>query len=83
MRYSQIERTSVCPAWSPVPCLSLVDCIAEKLLANADRWADSSIESRDLIDLCVIRFNNTFPDAAKIKAENAYPVIEPLKRAIK
>ncbi len=26
------------PGWSPVDCLSLEDCHAEKLLANSDRW---------------------------------------------
>ncbi len=34
-----------------VPCLSHVDCFAEKLLANADRWGDDAVLSRDIIDL--------------------------------
>lgn len=34
-----------------VPCLSHADCFAEKLLANADRWRDDSVLSRDVIDL--------------------------------
>ncbi len=25
------------PDWSPIPCLGIIDCWAEKLLANADR----------------------------------------------
>lgn len=70
------------PDWSPVPCLSLIDCFAEKLLANADRWIDSSVESRDLIDLAVLRLNASIPSQAIEKAEAAYPVIEPLKEAI-
>lgn len=34
-----------------VPCLNRVDCFAEKLLANADRWRDDAVLSRDIIDL--------------------------------
>jgi hypothetical protein len=34
-----------------VPCLSHSDCFAEKLLANADRWNDDAVLSRDIIDL--------------------------------
>ena len=70
------------PQWSSVPCLNLVDCFAEKLLANADRWIDGSVESRDLIDLAVLRLNASIPPQAIEKAESAYPVIEPLKEAI-
>jgi hypothetical protein len=38
------------PNWSPVECLSISDCFTSKLLANADRSADPSVHSRDLID---------------------------------
>jgi hypothetical protein len=34
-----------------VPCLDHADCFAEKLLANADRWRDNAVLSRDIIDL--------------------------------
>lgn len=34
-----------------VPCLDHADCFAEKLLANADRWRDDAVLSRDIIDL--------------------------------
>lgn len=40
-----------------VPTLSNTSLIAEKLLANADRWADSSMFSRDLLDLAIMRKN--------------------------
>ena len=70
------------PSWSPVPCLNQIDSFAEKLLANSDRWNDSSVESRDLIDLAMQRLNSPIPQAAIEKAESAYPVIEPLKKAI-
>ncbi len=70
------------PSWSPVPCLNEIDSFAEKLLANSDRWNDSSVESRDLIDLSVQRLKSPIPREAIEKAETAYPVIEPLKKAI-
>ncbi|BAY08754.1 nucleotidyl transferase AbiEii/AbiGii toxin family protein [Calothrix sp. NIES-2098] len=70
------------PSWSPVPCLNEIDSFAEKLLANSDRWNDSSVESRDLIDLAVQRLKSLIPQEAIEKAESAYPVIEPLKKAI-
>lgn len=70
------------PDWSPVPCLSLNDCFTSKLLANADRFEDRSIESRDLIDLAALRLRSPIPPEAIAKAENAYEVIRPLKAAI-
>lgn len=70
------------PDWSPVPCLNETDIFAEKLLANSDRWADTSVESRDLIDLSMLRLAAPIPQQAIDKAENAYPVVDPLKRAI-
>ena len=35
----------------PVPSLDAVSCFAGKFLANADRWADRSVLSRDIIDI--------------------------------
>lgn len=71
------------PDWADgAPCLSLQDCFAEKLLANADRWADHAIESRDLIDLSVLRFHHPIPGEAIQKAELAYPVMSQLERAL-
>lgn len=74
---------SIHPEWSPVPCLSLVDQVAGKLLANGDRWADKSVDSRDLIDLAILKGKTSFPEAALTKAESAYPTIEPLRRSIR
>ncbi len=68
--------------WTDVPCLSGIDRTAEKLLANADRWNDSGVLSRDLIDLAVIREAEIFSAKAIEKAEAAYPVIAPLKSAL-
>lgn len=35
----------------PVPSLDAASCFAEKFLANADRWADQSVLSRDIVDI--------------------------------
>ncbi len=61
------------PSWSPVDCLSVQDCYAEKLLANSDRWADRQVLSRDLIDLAALREQlGPIPEAAWRKTEAAY-----------
>ena len=70
------------PEWSPVACLSLSDCFTSKLLANSDRFTDESVESRDLIDLAVLRLQSEIPLKALTKAEKAYEVMRQLKRAI-
>lgn len=70
------------PNWSPVPCLNRIDSIAEKLLANADRWPSDRVNSRDLIDLAIQRLADPMPQEAIDKAEAAYQVMEPLNRAI-
>ena len=70
------------PSWSPVPCLNQVDSIAEKLLANADRWPSDRVNSRDLIDLAIQRLASDLPQKAIDKAEAAYQVMEPLGRSI-
>ena len=68
--------------WAAIPCLNLNDCFTSKLLANADRYLDNLVQSRDLIDLAVLRLISFIPDEAIAKAENAYEVIRPLKRSI-
>jgi hypothetical protein len=70
------------PSWSPVECLSVSDCFTSKLLANADRYADPSVHSRDLIDLAFLRNERSIPDLAIEKAEAAYRVMIPLKAAL-
>ena len=70
------------PEWSPVPCLSINDCFTAKLLANSDRYMDDSVEARDLIDLAILRLQSPVPQSAIDKAENAYEVIRPLKKAV-
>lgn len=68
--------------WNNLPCLDFEDQCTEKLLANSDRWMDTSIESRDLIDLAILRQESPFSQQSMQKAEQAQPIIEPLKRAI-
>jgi hypothetical protein len=61
------------PDWSPVDCLSIPDCYAEKLLANSDRWADRQILSRDLMDLAALRAKcGPVPESAWKKVGSAY-----------
>jgi Nucleotidyl transferase AbiEii toxin, Type IV TA system len=69
-------------SWCPVPCLNRIDQVAEKLLANSDRALDASVQSRDLIDLAILRLDSPLPKEAIDKAQGAYPVIEPLLNAI-
>lgn len=71
------------PSWSSVACLNEIDSIAEKLLANTERWPDSSKSSRDLIDLTVQRLAALIPDEAITKAESVYPAIKHLIKAIR
>lgn len=68
--------------WLNIPCLSFVDRCCEKLLANADRWNDTAVESRDLIDLAMLRLASHIPQLAFDKAEAAYDVKKPLFRAL-
>lgn len=67
-----LER-GVRPAWSPVDCLAILDCYAEKVLANSDRWADRQFLSRDLVDLAALRSQlGPIPEEAWRKVEHAY-----------
>jgi len=55
-----------------IQTLAQIDLAAEKLLANADRWADESVYSRDLIDLAMMPADRRLLQAACVKAEVAY-----------
>jgi len=65
------DEHSVCG----VRVLSHVDLVAEKLLANSDRWADDEVDSRDLIDLAMMLADGRIPQAALQKAGRAYGTI--------
>jgi hypothetical protein len=67
-----------------VPWAAIVDCYAEKLLANSDRWADDAFLSRDLIDLAALRLHvGSIPELAWEKARKAYglTVVHDLEKA--
>lgn len=55
-----------------VAALTPLDMVTSKLLANADRWADDSVFSRDLIDLAMIHPGAKLLLPAKAKAMQAY-----------
>lgn len=74
------ERDQVCG----IRTLSELDLAAEKLLANADRWADDAVFSRDLIDLAMQGAKRPLLESACAKAEAAYgrAVRQSLARAV-
>jgi hypothetical protein len=55
-----------------VRILTRTDQVASKLLANDDRWADTSTFSRDLIDLAMMKPNTAALEAGASKAAGAY-----------
>jgi Nucleotidyl transferase AbiEii toxin, Type IV TA system len=55
-----------------VQTLAPIDLAAEKFLANADRWGDDAVFSRDLIDLAMQGGGRGLLQAACAKAEAAY-----------
>lgn len=55
-----------------ISTLSGVDVVASKLLANADRWADDGVLSRDIIDLAMLQPTPKVWKPALRKAEDAY-----------
>ena len=59
-----------------VPRLSTHDLATSKLLANADRYADDSVQSRDLIDLAMLNLPRKHLNRAIERAQRAYPSVE-------
>ena len=55
-----------------IPTLTVLDMASSKLLANADRWLDDGVFSRDLIDLAMMRPVRALLREALTKAEGAY-----------
>ena len=55
-----------------VACVTPLDMVASKLLANSDRWADDSVFSRDLIDLAMMQAKGKLLREARAKAALAY-----------
>ena len=67
-----------------VRILTRTDQVASKLLANDDRWADTSTFSRDLIDLAMMKPDTAALQAGARKAVDAYgkTVGESLSKAV-
>ncbi len=67
-----------------VRTLTRTDQVASKLLANDDRWADTSTFSRDLIDLAMMKPDTVALKAGARKAVDAYgrTVGESLSKAV-
>lgn len=67
-----------------VATLSMIDLAASKLLANADRWRDDSVFSRDVIDLAMLDLPPRHLKPALDKAAGAYgpTVVEDLGAAL-
>ena len=55
-----------------IATLTPLDMATSKLLANADRWADDSVFSRDLIDLAMLQPGVRVLGQAREKAKQAY-----------
>lgn len=55
-----------------VATLTELDMATTKLLANADRWPDDAVNSRDVIDLAMMHLDTTTLNAAKAKSSAAY-----------
>jgi len=67
-----------------ITTLCAVDLVAEKLLANSDRWLDAGVFSRDVIDLAMMGGGKSLLRSGLQKAEGAYgaSIKRDLKKAI-
>lgn len=67
-----------------IATLTRVDLTASKLLANADRWNDDSVFSRDVLDLAMMKVSQKEFQAALAKARPAYgdSVLNSLSKSI-
>lgn len=67
-----------------ISTLSPLDMATSKLLANADRWSDDGVFSRDVIDLAMMSASLPLLRKARLKAQGAYgeAIARDLERAI-
>jgi hypothetical protein len=67
-----------------VSTLTPLDMASSKLLANADRWSDDGVFSRDVIDLAMLSPSLPLLRKALLKAQGAYgeAIARDLERAI-
>lgn len=66
------ERPGPADRIAGVDALTPLDMAASKLLANCDRWADDSTNSRDIIDLAMMNLSKPLLAEAIAKAETDY-----------
>ncbi len=73
VREARVDLSGEMDAQLGVAVLKRADLYCEKLLANADRYADTAVLSRDMIDLSMMISRwGPIPEAAWEKAEAAY-----------
>jgi hypothetical protein len=79
-----LETPSACDEVCGIATLSRLDLATSKLLANADRWSDDGVFSRDVIDLAMMRPSLPLLRLAVTKAEQAYgqSICRDLEKAI-
>ncbi|TFZ08785.1 nucleotidyl transferase AbiEii/AbiGii toxin family protein [Ramlibacter humi] len=68
----ELDAPGTADAVCGIATLTPLDLAAEKLLANADRWRDDAVFSRDLIDLAMMQAPAALLRQARAKAERAY-----------
>lgn len=75
VREARISLTGAASTTLGVPVLSHTDMYAEKLLANADRFNDPAVSSRDIIDLAMLIAHwGPIPEEAWEKVRKPYGV---------
>lgn len=73
VREARVDLSGDMDARLGIPVLARADMYCEKLMANADRYADTAVLSRDMIDLSMMISRwGPIPEAAWEKAEAAY-----------
>lgn len=63
-----LPEDRICGVWA----MAVEDLTATKLMANADRYADDAVMSRDLIDLSMLAHDHVLNAAGAAKARRAY-----------
>lgn len=63
-----MQEDRICGVWT----MSTEDLVATKLMANADRYADDAVMSRDLIDLSMLAEGYLLNRSGVAKARRAY-----------
>lgn len=73
IREGRVDLSGAMTGQLDVPVLAREDLYCEKLLANADRYADRAVRSRDIIDLGLMMSRwGAIPESAWTKGRAAY-----------